>query len=176
MKQAAWLLGSLAGACRGGTPPLAVDASPTLDASPADTRADAPVDALAPAFSFVPASLDFGYVLPGTASAPIHLVVVNNTNVTVPDFSLTLSGDDTIDLNISQTDCMSTLRGGDCSMDMEFVPRTDGVHMMTITATAPGQPSATASIHAIGGMAPHPFRAAPRTSMQEGTAVQHERL
>lgn len=156
MRWSAGIVVLLAGACHagGGSPgsPAAPDA-PSFDAQPADASVDAGVSA----FSFVPASLDFGYVAPDTNSAPIELTVFNNTNTDIPDFSLGLSGDDTIELVISQTTCTSTLPRGGCKLDLGFDPRSVGEHMMAITAKAPGQIPATAQIHAFGGIEPHPF-------------------
>jgi len=142
----------LAGACHGGTSPTTPDASLADAAS-----ADVPVDAPPSSFSFVPTSLDFGYVPPGTNSAPMPLAVVNNTSADIPDFSLVLSGDDTIELITTQTTCTSTLSVDGCTLELSFQPRSVGDHMMEITAMAPSQISATASIHASGGTPPPGF-------------------
>jgi hypothetical protein len=155
VKRVAWLLAVLAGACHGGTSPATIDGAATPDAA-VDATADASVDAAVSPFSFVPASLDFGYVPPGTVSAPIHLTVVSSITGDIPNFSLSFTGDDTAEIQISQTTCSSTFNS-DCMMDIEFAPQTAGDHMMQITASAPGQISASAPIHAIGGIAPHPF-------------------
>ena len=153
MRRVTGIVVLLAAACHGGSGSPAAPDAPSLDPGPAD----APVDAGVSAFSFAPPSLDFGYVAPGTDSAPMELTVLNNTNTDIPDFSLALSGDDTTEFVISQTTCTSTLIRGGCKLQLGFAPTSVGEHMMKLTAMAPGQLPASASIHAIGGVAPHPF-------------------
>lgn len=155
MKHACLVL-ALAGACNGGTTPITGDGSPMPDAS-ADAAGDAPADAPVSPFSFDPASLDFGYAGNPNTGLPQHLVI--DAIGTFPQFSLSLAGDETGALDIIETSCSSTLSGGGCSMEVIYSPQTPGDHTMTITASSPGQLSASAQIHAIGGTQPHPFGA-----------------
>ncbi|HSN28075.1 MAG TPA: hypothetical protein VLT45_17425, partial [Kofleriaceae bacterium] len=97
--KAHWLVALLAGACHGGSSPVTPDGAVPIDGA---VTADAPADAPpAAAFAFDPPMLDFGYVESNTVSAPLRLTVLNNNSVAIPQFALVLSGDDTIDLQIS---------------------------------------------------------------------------
>lgn len=152
-----WIVLLLLAACHGGMSPTTGDAPPTPDAG-VDAAADAPADAPVSPFTFVPDSLDFGYVgTTGAATSPQYLRV--SAIGTYPGFSISLSGDSTDAFHILTTSCTSTLSGGGCEMYVEYTPLTLGDHTMTVTASAPGQIPATAQIHAIGGDMPHPFGA-----------------
>lgn len=157
MKHAALVL-AVAGACHGATAPITTDGSPMPDATAAgDAPGDAAVDATVSPFSFDPPSLDFGWAGNLNTGLPQHIVI--SAIGTYPQFSLSLAGDETDKLDIIQTSCSSTLSGGGCSMDVIYSPQTPGDHTMTMTASAPGQISASAQIHAFGGTMPHPFGA-----------------
>lgn len=135
----------LVAACRVGSTSDRVTGMP-----PADAAIDAPVSP----FSFVPASIEFLYVPPGTASAPVQVAVVSSAGVEIDGFALSLTGDDALELSIGLTTCTSTIPPLGCVMQLYFSPLSDGDHMMTLTATAPGQIPASASIHAIAGLPP----------------------
>lgn len=152
--RARWLLVVFASGCQGGSSPVTPDAAIPVDGAVITPDAPSPDAAPIAAIAFDPPSLDFGYV--SSVASPLRLTVLNNAHVPIPQFALSLAGDDTADLYLSATTCSSTLDRGGCWIDLTYMPH-DGDHTMTITASAPGVLPTTASLHAIGGTEPHPF-------------------
>ena len=126
-------------------------------AAPADAMIDAAPDARPPTsrFSFMPATLDFGYVPVGGFSNEKNLLVNNNGIANITEFALSVSGSDaaavTIDVDPSNEKCTSTLTPLGCIADVILQVTEPGELDAQIIAMGSDQIPASVAVHAIGG-------------------------